>query len=80
VGTFRATGKFDDFQDSRVVATAFKSVSIANYFDSPDVNTEFGFYADVSLGAVTVSTPTKWRYDPARPTRQGLGDFEVKVV
>jgi hypothetical protein len=27
-----------------------------------------------------VTGPTKWRYDPARPTPQGLGDFEVKVV
>jgi hypothetical protein len=24
--------------------------------------------------------PTKWKYDPARPTPQGLGDFVVQVV
>jgi hypothetical protein len=82
VGTFRANGKFDDFQNSRVIATAFKSVSIANYFNSPDVNTEFGFYADVSLGKITVSTPVRWAYNASLPTPQGLGIgwFVVQLV
>ena len=81
VGTFRATGRFDDFQDSRVIATGFRSVAIANYYDSPDVTAEFGFYADTSLGRVTVRAPVRWAYDPALPTPQTLGDFfVVKVV
>jgi len=82
VGTFRANGKFDDFQNSRVIATAFKSVSIANYFNSLDVNTEFGFYADVSLGLVKVMSPVKWAYNATLPTPQGpgIGWFVVQLV
>jgi hypothetical protein len=82
VTTFRANGKFDDFQNSRVIATAFKSVGITNYFNSPDVNTEFGIYADVSLGLVNVMSPVKWAYNATLPTPQGLGIgwFVVQIV
>jgi hypothetical protein len=80
VGTFRATGKFDDFQNSRVIATAFKAVGIASFYNSPDATTEFGFYADASLGAVTVTGPVKWKYNAALPTPQALGHFEVRIV
>jgi uncharacterized delta-60 repeat protein len=80
VTTFRATGKVDGFQNSRVIATAFKSVGITNFYNSPDATTEFGFYADVSLGAISVTGPTKWKYNSALPTPQGVGDFEVQVV
>jgi hypothetical protein len=79
VGTFRATGKSDGFEDSRVIATAFRAVTITD-LDSADPAGPFGFYAHASLGAVTVVGPTKWKYDPARPTPQGLGDFVVQVV
>jgi len=27
-----------------------------------------------------VTGPTKWKYNPALPTPQGLGDFEVQIV
>jgi hypothetical protein len=79
VTTFRATGKADGFQNSRVIATAFKSVTISSV-DSTNPAGTFGFYADTSLGAISVISPTRWKYNPAQATPQGVGDFEVKVV
>jgi hypothetical protein len=79
VTTFKAVGKVDGFQDSRVIATRFQSVMIANV-DSTNPASPFGFYADVTLGAITVTGPIKWKYDPGRATPQGFGEFEVKVV
>jgi hypothetical protein len=48
--------------------------------DPIDSGTPFGFYAHTSLGAITVSSPTKWAYNAALPTPQGFNDFEVKIV
>jgi hypothetical protein len=79
VTTFRVTGKADGFQNSRVIATAFKSVTIAS-LDSVNPAGSFGFYADASLGAISVTGPTKWKYNAGLPTPQVLGDFEVNVV
>jgi hypothetical protein len=79
VTTFRVTDKADGFENSRVIATAFKSVSIAS-LDATDPAGHFGFYAHASLGAIAVTGPTRWVYNPARPTPQDLGDFEVNIV
>jgi hypothetical protein len=79
VTTFRATGKFDGFQDSRVIATAFQAVTLTS-LDSTNPASPFGFYADTSLGALSVRGPSKWKYNPALPTPQGVDDFEVKIV
>jgi hypothetical protein len=79
VGVFRTTGRFDGFQDSRVVATAFGTVTINN-LDSTNPAGKFGFYADVTLGAISVAGSTRFRYDAAQPTPQGVDDFEVMIV
>jgi hypothetical protein len=79
VTAFRTTAKADGIANSRVIATAFKAVSISG-LDSTNPAGPFGFYADVSLGTITVTGPTKWKYNAGRPTPQVLGDFEVKVV
>jgi hypothetical protein len=79
VTTFRVTDKADGFENSRVIANAFKSVSIAS-LDATGPAGHFGFYAHASLGAITVTGPTRWTYNPARPTPQDLGDFEVDIV
>ena len=77
--TFKATGNSDGFQNSRVIATNFKTVTITN-LDSTNSASKFGFYADTSLGAINVIGPTKFKYNAALPTPQGLGDFEVRIV
>ena len=48
--------------------------------DSTNPASKFGFYADTSLGAINVIGPTKFKYNAALPTPQGLDDFEVKIV
>ena len=77
--TFRSTGPADGFQNSRVVATDFKTVVIRN-LDATNDDEKFGFYANDSLGSITVIGPTKFRYDPGLPTPRGVGDFEVMIV
>ena len=83
VTKFVSTGKIDGFQNGRVIATNFKTVTITNV-DSTNSGNKFGFYADTSLGtklgSITVKTPTLFKYNPALPTPQGIGDFEVKIV
>jgi hypothetical protein len=79
VTTFRSIGKIDGFQNSRVIATSFKTVTIKN-LDSTNSASKFGFYADSSLGAINVIGPTKFKYNAALSTPQGIGDFEVKIV
>ena len=79
VTTFRSTGKVDGFANSRVIATTFKSVTITSLASANPAGL-FGFYADASLGAVSVVAPTKFKYNAALPTPQGFGDFEVKIV
>ncbi len=79
VTTFRCTGKIDGFANSRVIASNFKTVTIANL--NPDnPASKFGFYANESLGAITVKGPTKFKYNAALPRPQGIGDFEVMIV
>lgn len=79
VTAFRVTSKVDGFQNCRVIATAFKSVALTS-LDSINPAGPFGFYADASLGTITVIGPTRWAYHTGLPTPQGLGDFEVKIV
>jgi hypothetical protein len=62
-----------------VYATFFESVTIVN-LDSNNPLGKFGFYADESLGAISVVGPTKFKYDAAGSTPQGLDDFEVMIV
>jgi hypothetical protein len=76
---FKSTGKVDGFENSRVIATNFRTVTITN-LDSTNSANKFGFYAGASLGAINVLGPTKFRYDSSLPTPQMLGDFEVKIV
>ncbi len=79
VTTFRCTAKIDGFANSRVIASNFKTVTIANL--NPDnPASKFGFYANESLGAITVKGPTKFKYNAALPTPQGIGDFKVEIV
>ena len=71
--------RFDGFQNSYVVATAFRTVVLYG-LDAANDGTEFGFYADASLGVVSVLSPTRLRYDSVAPEPQGVGDFEVMLV
>ena len=68
-----------DFQNSRVVATNFKSVVIQNV-DATNGGEKFGFYANNSLGSISVVGPTRFTYNTAWPTPQGIGDFEVLLL
>ena len=79
VGSFRTTSTFDAFQDSYVIATAFRSVSLSS-LDSTNDGTKFGFYADTSLGSVKVRGLLPFSYNATLPTPQGTGDFEVRIV
>jgi probable HAF family extracellular repeat protein len=79
VTKFNSTGPTDGFQNSRVIATNFKSVTIKS-LDSTNSANKFGFYADTSLGAINVIGPTKFKYNSKLPTPQGIGDFELKLV
>jgi hypothetical protein len=79
VTAFRAKDLVDAFRNSRVIATNFKTVTIAGLV-STNPTSKFGFYADASLGAITVLGPTRFEYDPNLPTPQGVDDFEVKLV
>ena len=56
VGVFRTTSRFDGFQDSYLVATAFRTV-VLNGLDAANDGTGFGVYADASLGVVSVLSP-----------------------
>ena len=83
VATFKQTGKIDGFQDSWVIATNFKTATIAG-LDASNAGKKFGFYAKTSLGtklgSIKVVGPTTFKYDPALPTPQGVDDFEVSIV
>ena len=79
VNTFRTTSKTDVFENSRVIANKFKTVTITN-LDSTNSSNKFGFYADTSLGAITVTGPTKFKYIAELQAPQGVGDFEVRIV
>jgi hypothetical protein len=79
VNVFRSNGKIDGFQDSRVIADNFKSVTITN-LDSTNLGEMFGFYAHTNLGSITVLGPTRFVYDPTFSGPQKVGDFEVKIV
>lgn len=79
VTAFRAKDMISAFQNSRVVATTFKSVALTS-LDPINPGNPFGFYAHSSLGAITVKGPTKWAYNAALSTPQGFNDFEVKIV
>ena len=80
VSTFVSTSLFDGFQNSRVIANRFGTVTIANV-DETNINDEFfGFYAHQSLGTINVMSPTRWHYIPTLPTPQFVGEFEVKIV
>ena len=78
VTTFRSLGQLDGFQNSRVIATSFMFVTITNLdITNP---TPFGFYADTSLGSITVIGPIPFKYDRTILAPQGIGDFEVMIV
>jgi hypothetical protein len=79
VTTFRSTGKIDGFANSQVIATSFKSVTLAS-LDSVGSAGKFGFYAHTSLGAINVIGPAKFKYTAGQPTPCGVGDFEVAIV
>ena len=79
VTTFRCTDKTDGFQNSRVIASVFKTVTIAS-LDSTNPANKFGFYADTSFGSIKIVGQTKFKYNPALPTPQGIDDFEIKIV
>jgi len=78
VASFVSTGKFNGFENSRLIATAFVNAWIAS-LDSTNPS-PFGFYADVRLGAITVVSPLKFIYDPTISAPQGIGAFEVAIV
>ncbi|HEX3150424.1 MAG TPA: choice-of-anchor Q domain-containing protein [Gemmataceae bacterium] len=79
VTTFTVTGKTDGFQNSRVIATSFKTVTLTS-LDSTNGNNEFGFYADTAVGSLKVVGPTAFKYDPKNPAPQGPDDFKVRIV
>jgi hypothetical protein len=78
VAAFVSTGRFNGFENSRLIATAFKYAWINN-LDSTN-SSPFGFYADASLGVITVISPLRFIYDPTISAPQGVGDFEVAIV
>ena len=78
VGSFRTTAKFDAFQNSHVIATAFKNVFLSS-LDSTN-GTDFGFYADSSLGSIRVGGLLPFSYNATLPTPQRRDQFEVKIV
>lgn len=79
VTMFKSVSKTDWFQNSRVVATSFKSVSITN-LDLTNEGNYFGFYAHKSLGVINVAGPTKFHYIATLPTPQRIDDFEMQIV
>lgn len=78
VRTFKSTGKVDGFQNSRVIATDFKTVTLTS-LDSTNSD-YFGFYADDSLGSISVIGPEKFKYEPALSGPQGVHEFEVMII
>jgi hypothetical protein len=79
VGNFRSTGRLHGFQDSRVIATNIKLMTITN-LDSDNSDSEFGVYADTSVGAISVVGPTVFKYNPLDSSPQGVDDFWVILV
>jgi hypothetical protein len=49
-------------------------------YELTDEEMEFGFYADVSLGAIYAYTPTFFKFIPSLPPLQGYGQFWVRIV
>jgi hypothetical protein len=78
VGSFRAIGKADGFQNSRVIATHINAVTITN-LDSTNPQ-YFGFYADVRVGSLRVVGPDRFVFDPTISAPQGINEFEVMIV
>ena len=79
--TFRSTSKYNGFSNSHVISSNFRFVRIYNLNPDNQKN-EFGFYADDSLGTITVVSPTQFVYDPSLGSGvwQGVQDFEVLIV
>lgn len=79
IGTFQIKGTNDGFQNSHVIASSMKSVSLRSV-DSTNGGTAFGFIADNAINKLTIGSPPIFTYVPPDGNSKTLDDFEVKIV
>ena len=75
VGSFTVTGKTDAFDNSYLIASGIKTVSLKS-IEEDNGGTLFGIYADQSIRSVTVTFPQKLKF----PGVDTLSDFAVRIV
>ena len=79
IGSFIVAGKSAVFADSFVIASNFKSISLASV-DPDNGGTKFGFLFDTAMNRLSVRSP-RFAYNRTGPSEQDLGaDFVVKKV
>jgi parallel beta-helix repeat protein len=80
VGPFRVTAKTAGFQNSYVIATTIKPVTLASITET-NGGTTFGFIAGETLTGLTVTAPTqKFKFDPTQPSPQGLPGWDFQAI
>jgi hypothetical protein len=80
VGPFRVTAKTEGFQNSYVIATTIKPVTLASITET-NGGTKFGFIARETLAGLTVTSPTqKFKFDPTQPSPQGLPGWDFQAT
>lgn len=78
VNSFKVTGAIDGFQNSHVIASSFKSVSLQSV-DATN-STWFGFIANDQITTLKVGSPPSFTYRPGDGAFKSVGDFEVRIV
>jgi parallel beta-helix repeat protein len=80
VGPFRVTAKTAGFQNSYVIATTIKPVTLASITEM-NGGTKFGFIARETLAGLAVTAPTqKFKFDPTQPSPQGLPGWDFQAI
>ena len=79
VTSFKATGKFDGFENSVVIATAVNTAFLRSV-DSTNGGVPLGFIVKNALGHLTIGSPPMFTYRPADGALKVLDDFVVEVV
>jgi hypothetical protein len=77
LGSFRVTGKQAGFQNSYVIASTIKSVTLASITEDND--TRFGVIAGQALLRLTI-TAQRFTFDPTQPSPQTRPGWEFDAI
>jgi subtilisin-like proprotein convertase family protein len=79
VTKFNVTSPSGGFENSHVIASTIKAVSLASIVPDNDL-VDFGFAADQTIGSLKVKAPQVFAFVPTDLSEQGVQDFKVRIV